>query len=134
LDFEREVTESSRSFHKQYIAVPSIERDTLRGHLESLVLAVLERGPAHGLEVIRRLESGGRGALRLKEGTLYPALYRLEASGLVKAEWEDNTEGRRGPRRRIYRLTPKGKAQLTRGRGQFQQFVRVIGGILGATL
>jgi len=116
----------------------NIQRDTLRGHLESLVLAVLERGPAHGLEVIRRLATAGDGKLKLKEGTLYPALYRMEANGLVEAEWEDSTQGRqgesrRGPRRRIYRLTTKGKRQLARGREEFVQFVQVIGGILGAT-
>ena len=123
--------------------MPNIERDTLRGHLESLVLAVLERGPAHGLEVIRRLEMAASGSLKLKEGTLYPALYRMEAAGLVEAEWEDDSQdrrappgqgtSRRGPRRRIYRLTTKGKRQLARGREDFAQFVQVIGGILGAT-
>ena len=118
--------------------MPSIQRDTLRGHLESLVLAVLQRGPTHGLEIMRRLNAAGGGSLRLKEGTLYPALYRLEESGLVQAEWEDaepgrREAGRRGPRRRIYRLTSKGKRQFDRGRAEFQEFVQVIGGILGAT-
>lgn len=110
-----------------------IEGDTLRGHLQSLVLAALERGPAHGLEVIRRLEANGSGALHLKEGTLYPALYRMEAAGLVQAEWEESSEGRRGPRRRIYRLTTKGKKQLAAGREDFKRFVQIVGGILGAT-
>ena len=123
--------------------MPNIQRDTLRGHLESLVLAVLERGPAHGLEVIRRLEAAASGSLKLKEGTLYPALYRMEAAGLVEAEWEGDSQerrgtpgqgtSRRGPRRRIYRLTTKGKRQLARGREEFVEFVQVIGGILGAT-
>ena len=111
----------------------SISGDTLRGHLESLVLSVLERGPAHGLEVLRRLENAGCGSLKLKEGTLYPALYRMEEGGLLKAEWEDSQERKRGPRRRIYRLTPKGKRQLAAGRVKWQEFVQVIGGILGAT-
>ena len=110
----------------------SISGDSLRGHLESLVLSVLERGPAHGREVIRRLELAGCGALKLKEGTLYPALYRMEESRLLKAEWEDTPERQRGPRRRIYRLTPKGKRQLAAGRKEWQEFVTVIGGILGA--
>jgi PadR family transcriptional regulator, regulatory protein PadR len=111
----------------------NIRGDALRGHLENLVLAVLERGPAHGLEVLRRLETAGSGTLHLKEGTLYPALYRLEEGGLVKAEWEDSPQRARGPRRRIYRLTPKGKRQLAQGRAAFREFVQVIGGILGAT-
>jgi PadR family transcriptional regulator PadR len=110
-----------------------IEGDALRGHLEKLILAVLERGVAHGLEIIRRLETAGSGALVLKEGTLYPALYRMEDSGVVKAEWEDSPERKRGPRRRVYRLSSKGKRKLEQSRLQFQEFVTVIGGILGAT-
>ncbi len=113
-----------------------IQGDALRGNLDNLVLAVLHREPAHGLEVLRRLRAAGCGALNLKEGTLYPALYRLEASGLVAAQWEKDAQreqtGGRGPRRRIYRLTSKGQRQLAQGRAEFQQFVQVIGGILGA--
>ena len=110
----------------------AIHGDQLRGHLEAMVLSTLERGEAHGLEILRRLEEAGCGLLRLKEGSLYPALYRLEAAGEVKAVWEDETHGRRGARRRIYRLTTKGQRKLDLGRVQWQQFVRVIGGILGA--
>lgn len=112
--------------------MPKIHGDTLRGHLENLILAILEREPAHGLEIIRRLEAAGSGALTLKEGTLYPALYRLEESGLIKAEWEDDNVPRgRGPRRRIYRLTSKGKRRLEQGRAEFTHFVGTIGSILG---
>ena len=104
----------------------------LRGHLEAMVLSTLERGEAHGLEILRRLEEAGCGLLRLKEGSLYPALYRLEGTGEVKAVWEDEPHGRRGARRRIYRLTAKGQRKLNEGRVEWQQFVHVIGGILGA--
>jgi hypothetical protein len=65
-------------------------------------------------------------------GSLYPALYRLEAAGEVKAVWEPESHGRRGARRRIYRLTGKGQRKLNEGRVEWQQFVQVIGGILGA--
>ena len=106
--------------------------DKLRGHLETMVLSTLERGEAHGLEILRRLDESGCGLLRLKEGSLYPALYRLEAAGEVKADWEAEPHGRRGARRRIYRLTAKGKRALDAGRQDWQQFVRVLGGILGA--
>jgi PadR family transcriptional regulator, regulatory protein PadR len=109
-----------------------IERDTLRGHLEAMVLAALERGEAHGFEVLRRLEELGCGALILKEGTLYPVLYRLEEAGLVRAAWEDDSQGRRGPRRRIYRLTDKGKRDLARRREDWSHFVTIVGRILGA--
>ena len=103
--------------------------DTLRGHLETMVLSVLERQPAHGYEILRRLEERGFGALQLKEGSLYPALYRLEQEGLLKAAWEEDTQ-RRGPRRRIYRITPKGKRQLSGRREEWKQFVSVIGRIV----
>jgi DNA-binding PadR family transcriptional regulator len=87
----------------------AIHGDKLRGHLETMVLSTLERGKAHGLEILHRLEQAGCGLLRLKEGSLYPALYRLEAAGQVKAFWEAEPHGRRGARRRIYRLTAKGQ-------------------------
>jgi DNA-binding PadR family transcriptional regulator len=108
-----------------------IEGDTLRGHLEGMVLAALARGEAHGFEVLRRLEEQGCGALSLKEGTLYPVLYRLEEAGLLRAEWEADS-GRRGPRRRIYHLTDKGRHDLARHREAWAQFVTIVGGILGA--
>src|SRR6476620_11774996 len=109
-----------------------INGDKLRGHLETMVLSTLEQGEGHGLEILRRLEEAGCGLLRLKEGSLYPALYRLEASGEVKAEWESEAHGRRGARRRIYHITSKGQRKLNAGRVEWQQFVRVLGGILGA--
>jgi PadR family transcriptional regulator, regulatory protein PadR len=109
-----------------------ITGDTLRGHLETMALAALERGEAHGFEVWRRLEEAGCGALRLKEGSLYPALYRLEEAGLVKSAWEGGPGGRRGPRRRVYRLTKKGTRRLAEGRQEWRQFVSVVGNILGA--
>lgn len=115
----------------KYNGVAEISGDKLRGHLEDLVLAALERGPGHGLEILRRLDAAGDGSLRLKEGSLYPTLYRLENAALVSARWDEQTRGRRGPRRRVYRLTAKGAAALARGRTQWLQFARVIGGIMG---
>src|SRR6266852_2572773 len=107
----------------------TIHGDQLRGHLETLVLSTLEKGEAHGLEILRRLEEAGCGLLRLKEGSLYPALYRLEAAGEVKAVWESDTHGRRGARRRIYTLNGKGRRKLDAGRVEWGQFVRILGGI-----
>ncbi len=106
--------------------------DSLRGHLETMVLSVLEKDAAHGFEVWRRLEEAGCGALTLKEGSLYPALYRLEKNSFVKAQWESGKSRRRGPRRRIYRLTPKGRRKLKTSRRQWIQFTSVIGAIIGA--
>jgi PadR family transcriptional regulator, regulatory protein PadR len=111
----------------------TINGDTLRGHLETLVLSALRQGDAHGFEILRRLQQAGSGALQLKEGSLYPALYRLEAAGMIKGQWEDNSTGRRGPRRRIYRLSQKGRRRFDQARSEFNLFVSVVGGILGAT-
>jgi PadR family transcriptional regulator, regulatory protein PadR len=108
-----------------------IEGDQLRGHLTALVLAALEQGTAHGWEIWTRLENAAGGVLRLKEGSLYPALYRMEQQGLIAARWESSASGRRGPRRRIYRLTAKGRRRLTAARGEWRQFVSVLGGLLG---
>ena len=108
----------------------TIDGDKLRGHLEMMVLSTLEEGAAHGLEILRRLDDAGCGLLRLKEGSLYPALYRLEAAGEVKAVWEAESHGRRGARRRIYRLTSNGQRKLNAGRVEWRQFVQVLGGII----
>lgn len=103
----------------------------LRGHLETMVLSVLEHGEAHGYEILQRIERLGSDALKLKEGTLYPALYRLEEGGSLSSKW-DTDAARRGPRRRLYRLTRKGKAELEKRRASWRHFVTVIGGIVEA--
>ena len=108
-----------------------ISGDKLRGHLESLVLAALENGEAHGLELVKRIEAAGSGALKLKEGSLYPALYRLEEAGLVQARWEEARTGRRGARRRLYQLTRKGVRRLERMRKDWNDFVGVMNHALG---
>ncbi len=109
-----------------------ISGNAIRGHLETMVLSTLERQEAHGFEILRRLDQAGRGSLSMKEGSLYPALYRMEKSGLVKARWDDKAKGR-GPRRRVYRLTTKGRRQLQRGRQEWNHFVAIIGPIVGMT-
>ena len=80
------------------LGMPNIDGDALRGHLETLVLSTLKRGQGHGFEILRRLEEAGEGALKLKEGSLYPALYRLESQGMIKGEWVDKASARRGRR------------------------------------
>lgn len=109
-----------------------ISGDALRGHLEPMILAALETGAAHGFEILRRLTDAGSGALRLREGSLYPALYRLEEAGMIASEWEDESAPRRGPRRRVYELTRRGRGRLAAGREEWRRFVHVIGTILGA--
>jgi PadR family transcriptional regulator PadR len=100
-----------------------ITGDKLRGHVASLILSSLENSEAHGLEIVKRIEAAGSGALNMKEGSLYPALYRLEKSGLIT--------GRRGARRRLYQLTKKGKRQLQDARQDWAFFVSIMNPALG---
>ncbi len=103
----------------------------LHGALDALILKTLARGPSHGYAVARYIEETTCDAFPIEDGSLYPALYRLEAGGFIKSEWEKISAGP-GPRRRIYRLTRKGKHDLAKGRQQWASFVRVIGAIVGA--
>lgn len=109
--------------------------DQLRGHLDTMILSVLASGgETHGFDIVKRLAAAGEGALQLKEGTIYPVLYRLEAAGLVKAHWETSASGRRGARRKFYQLTKKGQRQLEASREQWKTFVSVVGAIVGGAV
>jgi DNA-binding PadR family transcriptional regulator len=101
--------------------------DALRGHLDALILAVLERGPLHGYAVMEALRERSGGELDLPTGTLYPALRRLERAGYVQGEWD--TVG--GRKRRTYRLTPAGTRMLGEERADWDRFAAVVGGVLG---
>lgn len=102
----------------------------LRGHLDGLVLSILEAGSGHGYDILQRLRELSEDALQLKEGSLYPALYRLEEAGLVAAKWDDEPGKSKGPRRRVYSITPKGRKSLDAHRDEWRHFSRVIGRIL----
>ena len=92
--------------------------DTLLPSIPALlVLAVLENSPAHGYQIVRRVEEESHGLLALKEGTLYPRLYQLERDGLVEGTWQ-NAGNRRV---KLYRLTPKGTQALAAQRTQWQE-------------
>jgi transcriptional regulator len=81
----------------------------LHGTLEALVLKTLSHGPMHGYAIARWLEGRTRDALQIEEGSLYPALYRLEARGLLTSEWGTSELGRRA---KVYALTPEGRERL----------------------
>jgi len=101
--------------------------ELLKGHLDALLLAVLEPGPQHGYAVIEALRAGSDGALDLPTGTVYPALRRLERGGLVASEWA--TVG--GRQRRTYRLTSAGRKALSTERTAWREFTTAIDGVLG---
>jgi PadR family transcriptional regulator, regulatory protein PadR len=90
----------------------------LKGHVDLLVLATLSRGPLHGYGLVEELRDVSDGAFDLAEGTVYPALYRLEAAGLLSSSWSHVS----GRRRRVYRLTRRGRSRLARERREWRQF------------
>lgn len=108
----------------------SVSGDALRGHLETMLLSILSERDSHGFELLKQLAERGEGAFHLKEGTVYPVLYRLERAGQITARWEDGKSDRRGPRRRVYRLTAKGRRTLETARQQWSRFVSVVGNII----
>jgi PadR family transcriptional regulator len=112
-----------------YLVLLGMRAEKLKGHLDLLLLAVLSRGPGHGYEVITRLRERSEGAFELPEGTVYPALHRLEAAGLLSSGWQEAG----GRRRRIYRLTPRGEAALAEQTEQWHLFSGSMGRVLGAT-
>lgn len=103
--------------------------EKLKGNLDMLLLAVLAGGPGHGYSIITRLRERSDGAFDLPEGTVYPALHRLESAGLLDSTWEVVA----GRRRRLYRLTAAGQESLASEARQWRSFsgsvARVLGGI-----
>jgi PadR family transcriptional regulator PadR len=100
--------------------------DALRGHLDALILAVLEHEPRHGYGIMEALHSRSGGALELPTGTLYPALRRLERAGYLEGAW--STVG--GRRRRTYRLTAAGRRALNAERFEWRDFAALIEDVL----
>ena len=99
--------------------------ETLKGHLDALILGVLAHGPLHGYAIIEELKARSGGSFDLPEGTVYPALHRLESSGLLASTWSEG-----GRRRRVYRLTTRGKRQLGEQRGEWNAFVKAVAAVL----
>jgi PadR family transcriptional regulator PadR len=101
--------------------------DVVRGHLDGLIMAILERGQRHGFAIITELQLASGGKLDLPTGTVYPALHRLERAGLIAGSWDETTSRRR----RTYRLTAAGRRDLARVRAEWQEFSLTVGALLG---
>ena len=104
-------------------------QDRIKGHLDGLLLAVLESEPLHGYAVIEALQARSGGALSLPTGTVYPALRRLEDAGWIASSW--STVG--GRKRRTYSLTAGGRRELQRERADWLRFSGTIGTVLGGS-
>lgn len=99
----------------------------MKGQLDTMLLSVLEAGAAHGYEVIAELRRRSQGEFDLPEGTVYPALHKLERAGLLASDWDVHD----GRRRRTYRLTASGVAALGEARGEWHRFARGVDLVLG---
>lgn len=96
------------------------------GHVVLLLLSVLRREPAHGYRIVERLNEQSDGAFDLAEGTVYPALYRLERRRLIRSSWQEVS----GRRRRVYRLTRRGEAELEQQAAAWRSFARAVEAVL----
>lgn len=99
----------------------------LHGALDALILRTLAWGPRHGYAIARWLEDTTGAALRIEEGSLYPALYRLEERGLVSAEWGTSELGRKA---KFYRLTDAGREQLVNRTREWESFAAAVSRVL----
>src|SRR5918994_7673271 len=107
--------------------LPKIPNALLYGALDALILKTLERGPSHGYAIARFIEDTSGDAVLVEEGSLYPALYRLERRGWLEAEWGTSELGRRA---KLYRLTRQGRAQLAAETAAWRQFAAGVSKIL----
>jgi transcriptional regulator len=101
--------------------------DSLQGTLDLLILKTLQLGPNHGFGITLHIQTASQGLLRVEEGSLYPALHRLERDKLVKAEWK-TTDNRR--RARVYALTTAGRKRLGEAEESWSALARGVGRLL----
>ena len=101
-------------------------RDPFTGHLDMLLLAALSSQPMHGYAIIEFVRLASSGQFDYAEGTIYPALRRLEDDGLVRSRWSE-TDGRR---RRVYNVTPQGNKALAGHRREWERFTRGVEAVL----
>ena len=105
-----------------------VKSDLPQGTLDLLMLKVIALGPVHGYAIAQRLEQVSRGVVQVPEGSLYPALHRLENRGLLAADWKETGTGREA---KFYRLTRRGLKQLETETADWQRLIDAIGLILG---
>ena len=103
-----------------------MDAESLKGHLDLMLLAALKAEPLHGYGIVQRVRLLSDGAFDLPEGTIYPALHRLERRGLLRSGWHTAS----GRRRRVYTLTPDGERALGERREAWQQFAAGVSAVL----
>src|SRR5262249_26743702 len=110
--------------------MPTLSKDRLHGTLDALILKTLSRAPSHGYAIARWVEETTADAIQVEEGSLYPALYRMEKRGWIEAEWGTSEIGRKA---KIYRLTSVGRQQLKRETIEWKEFVHAVSLVLAPT-
>ena len=103
------------------------KHDLIKGSSSSLLLSLLEQQAMYGYQIVKELEVRSQGYFKFKEGTLYPALHRLEKAGLIDGRWQMLPNGRQ---RRYYHITAKGQAKLSEEKIQWQDFLIAVKMIL----
>jgi PadR family transcriptional regulator len=106
---------------------PTRDAQLLQGTLDMLILKICALEPIHGYGIVQRLQQISRESLHIRQGSLYPALYRLESKGLLKAEWQ-TTEG--GREAKYYSLTPAGRKQLEEEKADWKRLCNAIALVL----
>ena len=107
--------------------MPPSKSDLLQGTLDLLILQVVSLGPLHGYAIAQRLQQMSKDVLQVQQGSLYPALHRLEARGWLKAEWKASETGRDA---KFYNLTRTGHRQLESERANWNRLASAIGLVL----
>ena len=102
-------------------------KDRLHGTLDALILKTLTFGPRHGYGIVRWLRDQTRNGIPVEEGSLYPALYRMERDGWIAADWGTSELGRSA---KVYQITEKGRLQLRAQVQEFESFVRLVSPLL----
>ena len=106
------------------------QNDVLQGTLDLMILKAVSLGPLHGYGVLLRIQQISGEELVIQQGSLYPALYRLEHQGAIASEWGESENNRRA---KYYRLTAAGRDRLIEETGKWNRMAGIIGTILGAT-
>ncbi len=104
------------------------ERELKKGSTPALILAVLADGPRHGYGIAREIQRRSADALKMGEGTLYPALRTLEGDGFIVSEWHVQLSG---PARKVYELTDMGRGELARHKSAWDRFSEAVDAVLG---
>lgn len=109
--------------------------ELMKGTITPIVLALLKERPMYGYEIVKLVDARSGGKLRWKEGTLYPALHKLESDGLIRGEWRETPGATVGGRRRkYYALTRSGRSELARRMGEWKEFSTSINAVLKGAL